>query len=169
MEIGRSSTRSQNIGPQSKPFFLLSFPKGQIGRFSIRSQYHRGSRIQAISLELLEQRKIGRSSMGCQLPGPESNSPFVVSSCANSGKIGRSSMGSQLPGPEPKSYSFPPSVPNRQIGRSWIGSQLQIPLRDLDAVGIWRESLPITGYVPALRSGMSPVPGCSPLLLNAGR
>jgi hypothetical protein len=88
MEIGRSSTRSQNIGPQSKPFFLLSFPKGQIGRFSIRSQYHRGSRIQAISLELLEQRKIGRSSMGCQLSRSRIQQPFVVSSCANSGKIG---------------------------------------------------------------------------------
>lgn len=126
--------------------------------------------MQAVSLELLEQRKIGRSSIGCQLPGPESKSPFVVvSSCANSGKIGRSSMGSQLLGPESKEL-FIPSICSKSLNRT-VMNRVPIansPLRNLVAVGIWRESLPIPGYVPALRNGMSPVPGCSPLVLNAG-
>lgn len=162
MEIGRSSTRSQiYIVPESKSFFsLIFFPRGK----SDGSQS--GPNIIEVPPSkpfLLSCWNSGRSD-GPQYRLPTSRSriqePFVVSSCANSGKIGRSSMGGpNFQVPNPRAIHSLPSVPNplNRTVMNWVPIA-KIPLRDLDAVGIWRESLPITGYVPALPNGMSPVP-----------
>lgn len=119
--IGRSSSRSHNLGPPVQAIFFCSnlFFFSQGGNRTVVNQVpiSSRSRIQAVSLETVGTAE-DRTVLN-RLPTSRSRiqEPIrclqLCEQRKNRVPTSRSSMGSQLLGPESKSYSFPPSVPNR--------------------------------------------------------